>query len=59
MPIGTPIQFEGKVIGRVIGGVNEEYSTIAINSNKAYSLLRCGDYRILKHNISMEVVKSG
>jgi hypothetical protein len=57
-PIGTPIQFNGKTIGAVVGGINEGYSTIAINSNKAYSLLRCGNYRILRHNTSIEVAKS-
>jgi hypothetical protein len=53
-PTGTPVRFKGKKIGCVISGSGKGYCEIAINSDKAYSLIRSGK----QHSFSIEVVKS-
>lgn len=52
LPIGTPVDFEGKEIGRVIRSDKEGICEAAINSDIASQILRSG-----RVNYSLEVVR--
>jgi hypothetical protein len=52
-PIGTPIRFNGKTIGRVIRNKDKGYCEIAINNEEAYSLLRGYNY-----SFGVEVIRN-
>lgn len=51
-PIGTPVDFEGQEIGRVIRSDREDICEIAINSDVASQAFRSG-----KISYSLEVVR--
>lgn len=52
LPIGTPVDFEGQEIGRVIRSDREDICEIAINSDVASQAFRSG-----KISYSLEVVR--
>ena len=52
LPIGTPVDFEGQEIGRVIRSDREDVCEIAINSDVASQAFRSG-----KISYSLEVVR--
>lgn len=52
LPIGTPVDFEGQEIGRVIRSDREDICEIAINSDIALQAFRSG-----KISYSLEVVR--
>lgn len=52
LPIGTPVDFEGQEIGRVIRSDREDICEIAINSDVVLQAFRSG-----KISYSLEVVR--
>lgn len=54
LPVGIPVRFNGKTIGKVIRNINNGCYEIAINNEEAYSLIRKGQER----SFSLEVVRS-
>lgn len=52
LPIGTPVDFKGQEIGRVIRSDREDICEIAINSDVASQIIRSG-----KVSYSLEVVR--